>query len=52
MVKDDEDEAGDCDNPNDNKGNGADNEVCKPAVLKNGQNRLREKNHSSVPILN
>jgi len=50
LVRDDEDEAGDCDNAN--KCNGVDNEVCKPAVLKNGQNRLREKDHSFVPTLN
>jgi len=41
LVKDDEDEAGDCDN--DNKCNGVDNEVCKPAVLKKWPKQTKRK---------
>ena len=42
MDKDDEDEAGDCDN--DNKCNGVDNElVCKPAVLKKWSKQPKKK---------
>ena len=41
MVKDDEDEAADCDN--DSKCNGVDSEVCKPALLKKWPKQTKRK---------